>query len=225
MKNSKVQILTPVNIVGFILITMAGWIDIIGLRVFFGERSAFMTGRASALGASIIEQDTAKIMVVLVAVLSFIAGAVIGTKQTKKHGLTRGLLTTAALLLLAGLLMAIDGGKGTIVTGALGITAVLIPASMGCMNASTSLTSISRTTHLTGPTTDIGMSIANEDWNMAVFWILRWLGFLVGAMLGLVFMDLALGQSHPALLAFLIPSITIALTAIIQEKTVNIPLK
>ncbi len=225
MKKSKVSFMTPVNVVGFILITMAGWVDIVGVRVFFGERSAFMTGRASALGASIMDKEISKIMIIIVVVLSFIAGAAIGTKQTKKHGLTRGLLTTAAFLLIAGILMIIDGGDATIVTGSMGITAVLIPASMGCLNASTSLTAINRTTHLTGPTTDIGISIANKDWNTAVFWTLRWIGFLVGAILGLLFIDLALGRDNPAFAAFLIPSIIIALTAIIQQKTVNIPLK
>lgn len=225
MKKSKVNFVTPVNVVGFILVTMAGWVDIVGLKVFFGERSASMTGRAFALGASIMSNEIPKIMVIIVVVLSFIIGAAIGTRQTKKHGLTRGLLTTAALLLLAGILMIIDGGKATIVTGSMGITVVLIPASMGCMNASTSLTAINRTTHLTGPATDIGISIANKDWNTTVFWALRWIGFVFGVILGLLFINLFWERDNPVFAAFLIPPVIIALTAIIQQKTVNIPLK
>lgn len=225
MEKSKVNVITPVNVVGFILIMMAGWVDIVGIRVFFGERSSFMTGRASALAASIFDNEWGIALLILVVVIAFIIGAAIGTSQTKKNGLSRGLLITSFLLALGVILLIVDGGKSIYVTGSLGVSSIFIPMSMGCMNASTSMTPINRTTHLTGPTTDIGVSIANKDWNMTVFWVLRWIGFTLGAICGLILINISNSGGLPMFVVFLIPAVVIALTAIIQKNTVDIQTK
>lgn len=48
--NYKTQNAIGINIIGFILSTMAGWIDTIGVRLFINQRSASMTGRGHILG-------------------------------------------------------------------------------------------------------------------------------------------------------------------------------
>ncbi len=54
---------------------------------------------------------------------------------------------------------------------------------MGGQNAATSLTDINRTSHLTGPATDIGINIAKGNWNLVIFWTLRWIGFSMGVVM------------------------------------------
>lgn len=207
----KIELLTPVNIVGFILVMMAGWVDIVGLRLFFDERSAFQTGRASQLGWWFAEGDMTSFWFVVVIVLSFMVGAGIAASITRGSGLSGGLLFTGILLIVTAFFIT-DNPQ---------FAAVTIPMAMGGQNAATSLTAINRTTHLTGPATDIGMNASSGNWNMVVFWALRWIGFPLGVFVALTLMAGDLSTS----MALAIPGVVIILTGMIQKMTVNIPLK
>ena len=208
----KVEFITPVNVVGFILVMMAGWVDIVGLRLFFNERSAFQTGRASQLGRWFAEGDMENFKFVIIIVLSFMVGAAISTAITKSSGLSGGLGFTGILLILTA--YGIGSGNAQ-------VAAITIPMAMGGQNAATSLTAINRTTHLTGPATDIGMNAANGNWNMVVFWALRWIGFPLGVFVALSLMAGDMSSE----MALAIPGVVILLTGLIQKATVNIPLK
>lgn len=214
--NSTVQILTPVNIVGFILVMMAGWIDTASLKLFLNERVSFMTGRAAELGELIAKGNIKSFYFIITIVMIFIIGAAISSKITKKCGLLGGLTFSGMVLLIAAFL---------IYKGDTRFVAIAIPMAMGGQNAATSLTPINRTTHLTGPATDIGVHLSSGNWNGIIFWLLRWIAFPLGAFLGFQFIEKFTTQNYiDNSMVIIIPAIIIILTAIVQKMTVDIPL-
>ncbi|NMB26504.1 MAG: DUF1275 domain-containing protein [Tissierellia bacterium] len=215
MDKSNIKILTPVNLVGFILVMMAGWTDTVGIYLFLDERSSFMTGRAAKLGEYIFNGEMQGVKAVLLVVISFIIGACISTLITRRVGLIGGLFFTGILLIITVF--------STFKVG-INIALITIPMAMGGQNAATSLTDINRTTHLTGPTTDIGINMAKGNWNLVVFWVLRWVGFSIGVVMAFnlihIFKSKMIGFSH----TLLIPATIIILTGIIQKIIFDIPL-
>ncbi|MCF6464895.1 DUF1275 family protein [Clostridium sp. Cult2] len=85
---SKVKLLTQINVVGFILTTMAGWIDTVGVKLFLDERSSFMSGRGAALGYWAFKGDLKAFMKVMFIIIAFMIGACISTIITRKFGET-----------------------------------------------------------------------------------------------------------------------------------------
>ena len=212
----KLKILTDVNILGFILVMIAGWVDTVGVKIFLHERVSFMTGRAAQIGEWLARSEYKKLSIIAIIVIAFIAGAGISTRITKKWGLTGGLSFTGLLLFLSALMVYTEHVR---------FVPIAIPFAMGSQNAATSLTAINRTTHLTGPATDIGIRLSMGDWNGAMFWILRWIAFPIGSFMGYEFIEIAIEHDHlhPAL-SLIIPSIIIILTGVIQKKVFDIPL-
>lgn len=235
-EKAKIEVVNAVNIVGFILVAMAGWVDVIGLKLFFNNRSAFMTGRASNLGEFLQAGKVQDFWFILVIILAFIIGAGISAKITKASGLMGGLLFSGIVVIITGIMFgaaspvaalmaakdaaAVKEAFNTMSPMALKAAAILLPMAMGGLNAATSLTNINRTTHLTGPATDIGINLFTGSMNMVVFWVLRWIGFPLGAYLGMV----AKASMSPMML-LLIPGLVIALTGVVQKMTADIPLK
>lgn len=209
-----IKVFTPVNIVGFILVMMAGWIDTIGVFFYIDERSSFMTGRAVKLGKYIFTGDIQEIKVVLLVIASFIIGACISTLITRKFGLVGGLSFTSILILTTVLSSFLKFMNVAIIT---------IPMAMGVQNAAKSLTDINRTTHLTGPATDIGINIAKRNWNLVIFWALRWVGFSLGAVIAYRFIHIFRIKNISYSYALLIPGIIIFITGIIQKILFDIP--
>ncbi len=228
-EKKEIDVFTPVNMVGFLLITMVGWIDLVGVKLFFNQRSAFMTGRASSLGENLANKNTAEALFIIgVVVISFMIGAGISAKVTKKSGLIGGLTLTGLLVIIAAIFVGPAAANMDTVKKLSGFVAqsrvilgVLLPMAFGAMNAATTLTPINRTTHLTGPATDIGINFALGNWNMVIFWLFRWIGFPLGAFIG---MSLAL-KGVSSSLNLVISGIGIILIAMMQKATVNIPLK
>lgn len=212
---SEIKFLTQVNIIGFILIMMAGWIDTVGINLFLTERSSFMSGRGAILGYCAFKGNFKAFMSILLVVISFIIGAYISTLITRKIGLTGGLCLTGILITIASFCN--NCNEVTIAT-------ILIPMAMGSQNAATSLTPINRTTHLTGLTTDIGINIADGNWNNVILWILRWIGFPLGSIIGYVLVHMVNNQIIHTSTTLFLPAIIIILTGVIQKLTSNIPL-
>ncbi len=214
--NSMIKILTPVNIVGFILVMMAGWINTAGVKLFLNERVSFMTGRAAELGELIAEGDIRGFRFIIIIVIIFIIGATISARITRKWGLVGGLTFSGTLLIIAAF---------CIYEGDMNFIAIAIPMAMGGQNAATSLTPINRTTHLTGPATDIGVHLSSGNWNDIIFWLLRWIAFPLGAFVGFDFIEKFTIHDHiDRSLVLIIPAIVIILTGIVQKMTVDIPL-
>ena len=95
---------------------------------------------------------------------------------------------------------------------------------MGCQNAATSLTKINRTTHLTGPATDIGINIAEGNWEVVKFWLWRWIGFPLGSIIGFNLANLVDNNIISISSTLIIPAIIIILIGIIQKVILYIPL-
>lgn len=212
---TNIKVLTPVNIIGFILVTMAGWIDTVGIKLFLNERSSFMSGRGAILGYWAFNGEVKAFIEVMLIVMAFIIGACISTIITRKTGLIGGLWFTGILIIVAAFQFNWNN---------INIATFLIPMAMGSQNAATSLTPINRTTHLTGPATDIGINIAKGNWNTVIFWTLRWIGFPLGSIIGFYLVHMANNNIINISATLFCPAIIIILTGIIQKLKFNIPL-
>lgn len=210
---SRIRMSTGVNIVGFILSLLAGWIDTIGVSLLFvNECSSFMTGRVKLLGYHLFNLDFKLFWSVLLVIIAFIIGSFISTLVTQKTGLKGGLLLTGIFVIISSLPVAWQN------------TTIFLPMAMGCQNAATSLTPINRTTHLTGPITDLGMSLAKKNWNGTLFWVLRLIGFALGAFIGFALTSIFDRNPIYKSILMIIPAIIIVLIGIVQEKIIDIPL-
>ncbi len=215
VKNTyKNQALIGVNMIGFILSMTAGWIDAIGVKLFLNDNSAFMTGRGLSLGYWMFMWDLKAFLSIGLVVVAFIVGAYLSTKISAKTGLMGSLFLTGILIIIASFPVFLK--ESTIYT-------MLIPMAMGCQNAATSLTSINRTTHLTGPATDIGISIAERNWPMVIFWVLRWMAFLVGSVIGFNLVNMVNNNLMHISISLIIPATIIMITGIMQRFFLNIP--
>ena len=220
MKNKQVanthknRIFVGVNIIGFILSATAGWIDAVGVKLFLNDNSAFMTGRGLSLGYWMFMWDLKAFISIGLVVIAFITGAFISTKISGKFGLMGSLFFTGFLIVIASFPPFLK--DPTIYT-------MLIPMAMGCQNAATSLTQINRTTHLTGPATDIGINLAQGNWPMAIFWILRWAAFLLGSVIGFNLVSMVNNNRIRISITLIIPAVIIMTTGIVQRVFLNIP--
>lgn len=211
----KIKILTQASIIGFILVLMAGWINTVGIKLFLLESPAFMTGRGLLLGYWAFKGDIHAFVRISIVVSAFIAGASISTLITKKTGLIGGLFFVAILLII---------GAFNIYFNKMKIITIIIPMAMGAQNATCSLTPINRTTHLTGAATDIGINIANGNWDIVRFWLIRWIAFPLGAFIGFNLVDMVNNNLMNESLTFLLPGLIIIFTAIFQKIFFDIPL-
>jgi len=211
MENTKTGLNTKIHIVGFLLMAIAGWIDTIALRVFLSENSSFLTGRVAKLGHFILNGEKSKAIEIIMIIVFFIIGACVSAILTRKAGLSFGLYFSAGLIVLTLI--------GFYTTQASAVAFITLPMSMGGQNAATSLTSISRTTHLTGPFTDIGINLAKGNFKQALFWILRALGFLAGAAAACYFI------SEVADMFYILtaPAVVLCAIAFYQKRFIKIP--
>ncbi len=212
---NKFQILTGVNIVGFILAVMAGWIDTVGVKLFLNESPSFMTGRVKALGYYAFSLDIRSFSRVVVVIMAFVFGAFISAIITKRAGLMGGLISTGVLIIIGALPICLKD---------MTVNTILLPMAMGCQNAATSLTSINRTTHLTGPATDIGINIAKGDWKKVRFWTWRWIGFPLGSAIGFNLVNMVSKGLINISTILIIPAIIIIITGVLQKRIFDIPL-
>lgn len=215
MNKVHINFFTPVNLIGFVLVVMAGWIDTISLMIFLDKRTSSMTGRAAKLGVLIFNGETVAVNFVLIIIVSFIIGACISTLITGEVGLIGGLSFTSLMLIIT---------TFTSVKIGMHLSVITIPMGMGGLNAATSLTAINRTTHLTGASTDIGINLAKRNWDGVVFWSLRWVGFVFGTLISLKVIQAYDHGLISRTLLLLIPATIIILTGIIQKLTVDVPL-
>lgn len=212
---SKTKNSIGINITGFILTTMAGWVDTIGVALFLGQRLSSMTGRGHTLGYWAYNRELKMFLVIALIIISFIIGAAISTRITGKIGLTGGLLFTGVLIIIGSFPFNLQNSI---------LSAVFVPMAMGCQNSATSLTEIKRSTHLTGAATDIGINVAKGNWKIVRFWIYRWIGFPIGSFIGFNLVNLVKNNKISGSVTLIIPAIIIMLTGILQKKFLDIPL-
>lgn len=204
-----------INRMVFILALIAGWVDTIGISLIFQQRSSSMTGRGHILGFWAYQGNFKMFIAIVLIIISFITGAFISTIIARKQGLTGGLF-------FAGILIIIGSIPFVIRTPVL--YRIFLPMAMGCQNGTTSQTKLSRTTHLTGISTEIGINLAKKNWKTVKFYAYRWIGFPLGSFIGFALADMVGKDKISISITLIIPAIIIMLTAIIQKVTLNIPL-
>ena len=207
--------LAHINIVGFILSVMAGWINAVGVKLFLNESSAFMSGRGLTLGYLALKGDLKSFISIILVIVSFIMGAYISTIITRKKGLSGGLFFVGFLIALSAFPISLRS---------IVVDTIIISMAMGAQNSATSLTAINRTTHLTGPATDIGIHMAKGNWDIVLFWSLRWISFPIGATIGFVLVDMFNNNIIQLSTTLLLPASIILSVAFIQKRFLKIPL-
>lgn len=183
----------------------------LGARVAISDGLSYITGRGISIGNALAMKDFVLVATFFMMVLVFVAGSFTGTRLQKQYGLWAGLLMTAFTMSIFAISTAFVGEESEEVL--LGSRA-LIPFAMGCMNASTSVAGVGRTTHLSGPTTDIGINLANKDYEAAIYWVFRWLGFILGAYASALAVDSYAPNPTSNVTLFMVPTVIIAVEAV-----------
>jgi len=176
---------------------LAGTINGITTFTLLFERSAHMSGRATDLGVALIApfivDDTARrtafleeALIIGVITASFVFGAVCGTKLIRSIGLGRTIVIIGITIAIAGsMAFFVPEGETSVWSFERALWAFLLPFAMGMQNASTTLTPIGRTTHVTGTLTDLGVSIASNTRRKTIHLFTRWGGFVSGGAVAL----------------------------------------
>lgn len=211
---TKIKVITPINILVSVLAFVGGWVNIIGYNVFMHTRPSSMTGRAAEIAESLGRGELKTFVYLVLVVLLFVLGVIIASIITERFGFTQGLMFVVAILVLNLIIVNADHN--------LRFFSVLLSMAMGAQNGATSLTSISRTTHMSGATTELGISIAFRNWNKAIFWGIRWLFYPLGGFLAYIFMKWLDTNSFNESFTLVIPIIIILCTAFIQKKFIDV---
>lgn len=207
----------PINITGFVLAFVAGWIDVFALRFVLKENTSFLTGRVAKLGESLLQGDISGFMLLILIILSFVIGAFVSAFVTQRKGLSAGLYLSGIAILITALLVLV-GDKTT------NFAFFLIPFAMGAQNAATSLTPIGRTTHMTGPITDIGIYMSRGNWRCVLRLVIRLFAFVLGTTASFCLLGLVDENSFLAALAIFVPGLIVILTGVLQKKICDIPI-
>ncbi|MCI2956434.1 DUF1275 domain-containing protein [Agromyces atrinae] len=165
------------------LAALAGFIDGVGFVYLGGFFVSFMTGNTTRLGVGAASLDAATIGVALLLIVSFVAGAAVGTVVSSARGAhgSRVLLLVTGALVVAGV---VAEASVSFLAGA------LLAFAMGAMN-----TVFARggdisfgVTYMTGALVKIGQSIARAfQGGDRLAWVrntLLWAAIAVGAVLG-----------------------------------------
>lgn len=214
MEETKIKVVTPINILVSVLSFVGGWVNIIGYNVFMHTRPSSMTGRAAEIAESLGRGELKTFAYLILVVFLFVLGVIIASIITERFGFTEGLIFVVAVLVLNLLVVSAEHN--------LRFFSVFLSMAMGAQNGATSLTSISRTTHMSGATTELGISIAFRNWNKVIFWGIRWLFYPLGGFLAYIFMKWLEANNFNESLTLIIPIIIILCTAFIQKKFVDI---
>ncbi len=210
----KKKIIIYSHILGFGLAFIAGWVDVLALFLFNGENASFMTGRLAKLARSCLAGSKEPILPLIAVLFSFVLGAFLASLISRKKGLAFGLFLTSFCLLITPAFFALGLKKASL---------ILLPLALGGQNAAASLTPVDRTSHITGPLTDIGIHLAQSDWIKVRFWLIRLLALFLG--LGLGFLSLEKTAANRAGCRQLIwPALALLVLGLIQEFIFKIPL-
>ena len=180
------------------LAMLAGYMNAFSTVSLLFKRSAHMSGRATDLGrglmAPFVLTDVAartrlfeEAVIIAIMTVSFVAGAVLGTKLKAACGMGKALIMVGLLISVGAvtIYMGLPAGVLNVFSLERAIWAILLCVPMGMQNAVTSLTPIGRSTHITGTLTDLGTAIADKAHSVTVHLSCRWGGFVLGGSVGL----------------------------------------
>lgn len=214
MEDSKLKVITPINILVSVLAFVGGWSNIVGYNLFMHTRPSSMTGRAAEIAESLARGNLKVFGYLISVVILFIVGVAISTMITRHFGFTYAILFVVAIL-IADIVLVNNGHH-------LKALPILLSMAMGAQNGATSLTAINRTTHMTGATTELGTNIACKNWDRVIFWGTRWIFFPAGGILSYKFMEWVQMNGIKESITLIIPIVILLCIALIQKKFVDI---
>ncbi|MDO4753748.1 MAG: YoaK family protein [Bacillota bacterium] len=210
-KQAELSPVSKESSVGFVLIFVAGWINIQGIKLGLIDSLSYMTGRGVRIGTAMFEGDPVALMYVLVSLAAFIFGSYFGARVTAKKGIGQALLLTASFLaIVASAVTMYDLQTIPDESAVQTISKIFVILAMGTMNGATSMTRVGRTTHLTGTATDIGLNLALGKKKTALFHLLRWVGFFMGAFVAICFHVVAASFGYPRSILAWVPTVIVA---------------
>ncbi len=150
------------------------------LTILFG-RAVHVTGTITDIGIHALLLPINALLLTIMWI-SYVLGGILGGKLLDRIGFTTSLLLIAGMIAIGALLVwggfyaesPEDYGFGRMVI------AFVLPFAMGFQNAVTSSTPIGRTTHFTGPSTDMSLALAKGNYHLASRLFLKILGFTLG---------------------------------------------
>ena len=211
---TRLEILTPLNILVIVFTFVAGWVNIAGYNLFMHTRPSSMTGRSAEIAESLARGEFDTFIYLAVVVVLFITGVAISSLLTRKFGFTAGIMF-AVLILFVDIILIRNNRH-------LGVLPITLSMAMGAQNGATSLTAISRTTHMTGATTELGTNIAFANWNKVIFWGVRWISFPLGGFMSYKFKNWLGSNSFRESITLFIPIIILLITVFLQKKYIDI---
>ena len=214
MEETNVKVVTPINILVSVLAFVGGWVNIIGYNVFMHTRPSSMTGRAAEIAESLGRGELKTFAYLVLVVLLFVIGVAIASIITTRFGFTQGLMFVVAILFFNLIIVNADHS--------LRFFSVFLSMAMGAQNGATSLTNISRTTHMSGATTELGINIAFKNWDKVIFWGIRWIFYPLGGFLAYRFIGWLDINNLNESLTLIVPIIIIIFTAFVQKKFIDI---
>lgn len=191
------------NVFGF-LAGLTNSLSIITIGVF----TSHITGAVTNAGVN-LSLNPVSFALYIGLFTSFIIGSYLGTVLLMKKNFTYSILFAGALLIVAGIFAPAKIQRNS--TDQF-LFSFLAATAMGSQNASTGLTPIGRTTHVSGVTTDFGASLAKMDWKNSTRLGLFLLSFMVGAITAFYLQNIVGSQG------FIIPGVSLAMVAILQKK-------
>jgi len=190
---------------GGIFVFIGGFSGVL-TSVILGHFVNCMTGTVTEAGVSFGETHFIEAMLFVTVACSFIFGAFTSTKTLDKHprGHIKILFREAALLVLVALLAKNHEH----------VALILAATAMGIQNGMTTYATWTRgkvrSTHVTGTSTDIGVSLATGDYRETGFTIFQAFTYLSGAVIG-YYVAISIGED-----AFLLVSFVLVLLAMMD---------
>jgi len=179
------------------LAILAGCLNAFTTVALLHERASHLSGRATDLGkgfmAYFVYPDGIartklfeEALIISIITASFIAGATLGAKLMRTIGLGKAIMIVGVLIGISSIMVLVGfpAGARCVFSFERAVWALILPFAMGIQNASTTLTSLGRTTHVTGTLTDLGIAISNREHKNAIRLFSMWTGFTVGGSAG-----------------------------------------
>jgi len=177
---------------------LAGYINVLAIQSL-GVAVSHVTGTVSKLGINLTSLEISVAVVGIGLWSSYVFGSGLGKFLHDKIGTAMPLLIEGVFLTFIGLFAPDDILETSKFLAAL--LGCFAACGMGMQNAITSCTSMSKTTHLTGASTELGIAIATKD--MAKF---KHMGVIIGGFAGGAFIAI-LANYLVGIKGFIIPGI------------------
>jgi len=201
-----------VEVGGFFLAAIAGFVNAIGLLGFKHQGVSHLTGTSTFLALEIANTNLPEVLHLLVIMASFVIGAAFSGLVIGNTALQLGRRYSVALIIESGLLLLSmlllnDGAQAG---------QYFASAACGLQNAMTSTYSgaVVRTTHVSGLFTDLGVALGMRlrghpaDKRRTILYLTLISGFIIGGIFG------AMGFAAYQFKALLIPSVFAAFLAV-----------